>query len=62
MTRQRESVMLGAAGNVARNVAALGAKVALVGVVGQDAAVNVVTRAIRRSRAAVGVPTSRSSI
>src|SRR5579862_1809779 len=37
MTRRRESVMLGAAGNVARNVAALGAKVTLVGVVGQDA-------------------------
>jgi D-beta-D-heptose 7-phosphate kinase/D-beta-D-heptose 1-phosphate adenosyltransferase len=38
MTRQRESVMLGAAGNVARNVAALGARVTLVGVVGQDGA------------------------
>jgi D-beta-D-heptose 7-phosphate kinase / D-beta-D-heptose 1-phosphate adenosyltransferase len=38
MTRQRESVMLGAAGNVARNVAALGAKVTLVGVIGNDAA------------------------
>ena len=38
MTRQREIVMLGAAGNVARNVAALGARVTLVGVVGADAA------------------------
>jgi D-beta-D-heptose 7-phosphate kinase / D-beta-D-heptose 1-phosphate adenosyltransferase len=38
MTRQREAVMLGAAGNVARNVAALGARVALVGVVGDDRA------------------------
>jgi D-beta-D-heptose 7-phosphate kinase/D-beta-D-heptose 1-phosphate adenosyltransferase len=38
MTRQRETVMLGAAGNVARNVAALGAQVTLVGVVGQDGA------------------------
>ena len=38
MTRQREIVMLGAAGNVARNVAALGAKVTLVGVIGNDAA------------------------
>src|SRR3984957_16007838 len=38
MTRQREIVMLGAAGNVARNVAALGANVTLVGVVGEDAA------------------------
>ncbi len=38
MTRQRESVMLGAAGNVARNVAALGARATLVGVVGKDSA------------------------
>jgi len=38
MTRQRETVMLGAAGNVARNVAALGAHVTLVGVVGEDGA------------------------
>jgi D-beta-D-heptose 7-phosphate kinase/D-beta-D-heptose 1-phosphate adenosyltransferase len=38
MTRGREAVMLGAAGNVARNVAALGALAALVGVVGKDAA------------------------
>ncbi|HZZ89130.1 MAG TPA: PfkB family carbohydrate kinase, partial [Caulobacteraceae bacterium] len=38
MTRQREIVMLGAGGNVARNVAALGAGVTLVGVVGEDAA------------------------
>src|ERR1700722_6311353 len=38
MTRQRETVMLGAAGNVARNVAALGAHVTLVGVVGDDVA------------------------
>src|ERR1700761_1062244 len=38
MARQRESVMLGGAGNVARNVAALGGEVALVGVIGRDAA------------------------
>jgi D-beta-D-heptose 7-phosphate kinase / D-beta-D-heptose 1-phosphate adenosyltransferase len=37
MARTRQSVMLGAAGNVARNVAALGAEVALVGVIGDDA-------------------------
>ncbi|HTX48192.1 MAG TPA: D-glycero-beta-D-manno-heptose 1-phosphate adenylyltransferase [Caulobacteraceae bacterium] len=36
MARSRQSVMLGAAGNVARNVAALGAEVALVGIVGRD--------------------------
>ncbi len=36
MARTRESVMLGAAGNVARNVAALGGEVALVGVIGKD--------------------------
>ena len=36
MARQREIVMLGGAGNVARNVAALGGEVALVGVIGKD--------------------------
>ncbi|HZZ35115.1 MAG TPA: D-glycero-beta-D-manno-heptose 1-phosphate adenylyltransferase [Caulobacteraceae bacterium] len=36
LARQRESVMLGAAGNVARNVAALGGLAALIGVVGGD--------------------------
>ena len=36
--RAREQAMLGAAGNVARNVAALGGVAALVGVVGDDAA------------------------
>jgi len=38
MIRRDEAVMLGAAGNVARNVAALGASAALAGVVGADAA------------------------
>ena len=37
LVRARELVMLGAAGNVARNVAALGGDVALVGVIGGDA-------------------------
>jgi len=37
LARARELVMLGAAGNVARNVAALGGAVALVGVIGGDA-------------------------
>jgi D-beta-D-heptose 7-phosphate kinase/D-beta-D-heptose 1-phosphate adenosyltransferase len=36
LARTRELVMLGAAGNVARNVAALGASVALVGLIGSD--------------------------
>lgn len=36
LARSRELVMLGAAGNVARNVAALGGTVALTGVVGAD--------------------------
>lgn len=36
LARTRELVMLGAAGNVARNVAALGGQAALVGLVGQD--------------------------
>jgi D-beta-D-heptose 7-phosphate kinase/D-beta-D-heptose 1-phosphate adenosyltransferase len=38
LTRAREAVMLGAAGNVARNIAALGGAAALVGVVGDDGA------------------------
>ena len=38
MARSRQTVMLGAVGNVARNVAALGAEVALVGVIGADEA------------------------
>jgi D-beta-D-heptose 7-phosphate kinase/D-beta-D-heptose 1-phosphate adenosyltransferase len=37
LKRTRELVMLGASGNVARNVAALGGEVALVGLVGGDA-------------------------
>lgn len=37
LARSRELVMLGAAGNVARNVAALGGAVALIGVIGGDA-------------------------
>jgi D-beta-D-heptose 7-phosphate kinase/D-beta-D-heptose 1-phosphate adenosyltransferase len=37
LKRTRETVMLGAAGNVARNVAALGGTVALVGLIGGDA-------------------------
>jgi len=37
LARSRELVMLGAAGNVARNVAALGGAVALIGVIGDDA-------------------------
>ncbi|HEY2178645.1 MAG TPA: D-glycero-beta-D-manno-heptose 1-phosphate adenylyltransferase [Caulobacteraceae bacterium] len=38
LVRSRESVMLGAAGNVARNVAALGGAAALIGIVGEDLA------------------------
>ena len=37
LARSRELMMLGAAGNVARNVAALGGEVSLVGLVGGDA-------------------------
>ena len=43
LARDREEVMLGAAGNVARNVAALGGVATLVGVVGEDAAAEAVT-------------------
>jgi D-beta-D-heptose 7-phosphate kinase/D-beta-D-heptose 1-phosphate adenosyltransferase len=38
LARAREAVMLGAAGNVARNIAALGGAAALIGVVGDDGA------------------------
>jgi D-beta-D-heptose 7-phosphate kinase/D-beta-D-heptose 1-phosphate adenosyltransferase len=38
MVRGHEAVMLGAAGNVARNAAALGARATLAGVIGDDAA------------------------
>lgn len=37
LARRRELVMLGASGNVARNVSALGGQVVLVGVIGSDA-------------------------
>src|ERR1700759_4934930 len=36
LARSRELMMLGAAGNVARNVGALGGEVSLVGVIGDD--------------------------
>ncbi|MFN7303995.1 MAG: bifunctional heptose 7-phosphate kinase/heptose 1-phosphate adenyltransferase, partial [Phenylobacterium sp.] len=36
LARSRELVMLGASGNVARNVSALGGQVVLVGVIGSD--------------------------
>jgi D-beta-D-heptose 7-phosphate kinase/D-beta-D-heptose 1-phosphate adenosyltransferase len=38
LLRERESVMLGGAGNVARNIASLGATAVLIGVVGRDGA------------------------
>jgi D-beta-D-heptose 7-phosphate kinase/D-beta-D-heptose 1-phosphate adenosyltransferase len=44
MARSGENVMLGAAGNVARNVAALGGVAGLVGVVGADGAAREATR------------------
>ena len=44
MAKTGETVMLGAAGNVARNVAALGGVAALVGVVGADAPAREATR------------------
>ena len=46
MLQGDEAVMLGAAGNVARNVAALGAMAALAGVVGDDAAAHEALRLI----------------
>jgi D-beta-D-heptose 7-phosphate kinase/D-beta-D-heptose 1-phosphate adenosyltransferase len=44
LARNRELVMLGASGNVARNVAALGGEVSLVGLVGGDAEGSVALR------------------
>src|ERR1700689_5355495 len=38
LARAHESVMLGAAGNVARNIATLGGEASLIGLVGQDGA------------------------
>lgn len=46
LARSRELMMLGASGNVARNVAALGGEVSLVGVVGGDAEGNVAQRLV----------------
>jgi D-beta-D-heptose 7-phosphate kinase/D-beta-D-heptose 1-phosphate adenosyltransferase len=46
LARASESVMLGAAGNVARNVAALGGIAALVGVVGHDGPAHEATRLV----------------
>jgi D-beta-D-heptose 7-phosphate kinase/D-beta-D-heptose 1-phosphate adenosyltransferase len=43
LARDREEVMLGAAGNVARNLAALGGVPNLIGVIGEDAAAERVT-------------------
>jgi D-beta-D-heptose 7-phosphate kinase/D-beta-D-heptose 1-phosphate adenosyltransferase len=46
LARAHELMMLGAAGNVARNVAALGGEVSLVGVVGGDAQANEAQRLV----------------
>ena len=46
LLRQTESVNLGAAGNVARNVCALGAEAVLAGVVGDDAMAHEATRLV----------------
>jgi D-beta-D-heptose 7-phosphate kinase/D-beta-D-heptose 1-phosphate adenosyltransferase len=47
MSHGRETAMLGGAGNVARGLAALGAKVELAGVAGEDAAANELMALIR---------------
>jgi len=54
MARSHEIVMLGAAGNVARNVAALGGSVALVGVIGGDADGHEASRLIGEEAAVQG--------
>src|SRR5947209_20482638 len=47
----RSEVAVGAAGNVARNIASLGARCVLVSVVGNDDAGNVLTARLRAERA-----------
>ncbi|MDE2486101.1 MAG: D-glycero-beta-D-manno-heptose 1-phosphate adenylyltransferase [Alphaproteobacteria bacterium] len=54
LARSRELVMLGGAGNVARNVAALGGSVALVGVVGGDAEGHEASRLVGEEAAVEG--------
>ncbi|WP_293901185.1 D-glycero-beta-D-manno-heptose 1-phosphate adenylyltransferase [Phenylobacterium sp.] len=53
LARQRELKMLGGAGNVARNVAALGGSVALVGLVGGDAEGQDAARLVGEARPAI---------
>jgi D-beta-D-heptose 7-phosphate kinase / D-beta-D-heptose 1-phosphate adenosyltransferase len=52
----RTDSMLGGAGNVARNIAALGGQAVLVGLLGQDAAGEEVRALIARTRGLVGQP------
>jgi D-beta-D-heptose 7-phosphate kinase/D-beta-D-heptose 1-phosphate adenosyltransferase len=54
LARARELVMLGAAGNVARNVAALGGQVSLVGVVGGDSEAIEATRLVQNEAGVEG--------
>lgn len=54
LARSRELVMLGAAGNVARNVAALGGSVALTGVVGADYEADEATRLVTAETGVAG--------
>ncbi len=51
---ERESIMLGGAGNVARNLASLGAEVHVVGVVGEDGAAAELERLFERWKIDVG--------
>jgi D-beta-D-heptose 7-phosphate kinase/D-beta-D-heptose 1-phosphate adenosyltransferase len=53
LARMRELVMLGGAGNVARNVAALGGSVALVGLVGGDLEANEALRLVGAEEPAI---------
>ena len=55
LARTRENVMLGAAGNVARNIAALGGTAVLIGMVGEDPAADEVRELIRLEKAISGV-------
>ncbi|HEY8574695.1 D-glycero-beta-D-manno-heptose 1-phosphate adenylyltransferase [Phenylobacterium sp.] len=61
LARKRELVMLGGAGNVARNVAALGGSVALVGLIGGDAEGNEAQRLVGEEAGVEGYLVTDSS-
>src|SRR5215203_2565525 len=49
----REDIIVGAAGNVARNIASLGAKCLFVGVIGDDVAGTILREELNRSKSGI---------